>query len=780
MTTATPSKSTQEKHRWTFFRAGGFDQVRINSGADLMHIGELDQKLWVALACPTTGLEIDSRTLSLIDSDQDGRVRPKELIAAVAFAGRNIKNPDDLLKGETSLPLASIQDATPEGKALLASAKQILGNIGKKDATSISVEDVSDKTRIFAGTPFNGDGVITELSAEGDVSALIADIIACEGSVADLSGKPGVDAGQIAAFFTDARAYSAWWAKAESDKTIWPLGEAKTAAAVAAITAIRSKVDDFFARVRVAAFDARALAAVNRQQEEYLAIAAKDMSLTAAELSAFPLAQIAGGKPDQALPLSAQAGAINPAHADAIATLARDAVAPLLGEKATLTEADWRALLDKIAPYLAWQAAKEGAKVEKLGRERIAKILAVPSEVAGEAKLLALVAQDKALENETASIEQVERLVRYYKDLAVLCTNFVNFKDFYDGANEPAVFQCGTLYLDQRECRLCLRVEDAAKHATMAGLAGAYLAYLDCTRKGSGEKMQVVAAFTAGDGDNLMVGRNGIFYDRKGRDFDATITKIVDNPISIRQAFWSPYKKFVRYLEEQVTKRAAAAEAEAQTKLETTAVTAVNVDKTKAPAPPKKLDVGTVAALGVAFGAIGTFFTALIGYAAGVLKLGLFPTLFAIAGVILLISMPSVIMAYIKLRKRNLGPILDANGWAVNAKAKINVPFGATLSSVAKLPAGSRRASGDIYAEKAFPWKTLAFIFLLLYGAYQYYTGSIDKVLPYGAKSTTVLGKWSPKAEAAVKPKVEAGTPKQNAATVPPVPEAEAIPAAAP
>src|SRR5678815_1431078 len=113
----------------------------------------------------------------------------------------------------------------------------------------------------------------------------------------------------------------------------------------------------------------------------------------------------------------------------------------------------------------------------------------------------------------------------------------------------------------------CLSVEDAGKHALMAGLAGTYLAYCDCSRKATGEKMQIVAAFTDGDSDNLMVGRNGIFYDRKGRDWDATITKIVDNPISIRQAFWSPYKKLVRMIEEQIAKRAAAADASAQAQL---------------------------------------------------------------------------------------------------------------------------------------------------------------------------------------------------------------------
>src|SRR5206468_12511890 len=112
-----------------------------------------------------------------------------------------------------------------------------------------------------------------------------------------------------------------------------------------------------------------------------------------------------------------------------------------------------------------------------------------------------------------------------------------------------------------------LTVEDPARHALMAGLAGTYLAYCDCARKATGEKLQIVAAFTGGDSDNLMVGRNGLFYDRKGKDWDATITKIVDNPISIRQGFWSPYKKFARMIEEQVAKRATAADTAATAKL---------------------------------------------------------------------------------------------------------------------------------------------------------------------------------------------------------------------
>jgi hypothetical protein len=280
----------------------------------------------------------------------------------------------------------------------------------------------------------------------------------------------------------------------------------------------------------------------------------------------------------------------------------------------------------------------------------------------------------------------------------------------------------------------------------MAGLAGSYLAYLDCTRKSSAEKMTIVAAFTAGESENLMVGRNGVFYDRKGQDWDATITKIVENPISIRQAFWAPYKKFVRMLEEQVAKRAAEGDAASHDMLGAAATNTAHAGSAKPP-ETKKIDVGTVAALGVAVGAIGTFITTMLGFGAGILAHGALAVAGAILGLMLVISFPSVVMAFLKLRKRNLGPILDANGWAVNAKARLNIPFGATLTAVAKLPAGARRDLRDPYAEKTFPWKTVITLVVLLFAAYKWYEGRFDRILPNAVRSTSVLGDYAPAAQ---------------------------------
>ncbi|MBN1605316.1 MAG: hypothetical protein JW940_01710 [Polyangiaceae bacterium] len=721
--------------RWTFFRAGGFDQVKLGSGGDLNNLDQLDQKLWVALACPTSGLEVDSRTLALIDSDQDGRVRAPELIAAAKFACANLKNPDDLLKGRTSLPLRSINDKTEEGKALLGSAERVLANLGKKGDVTICADDLTDPTRIFADCPFNGDGVITELSSDDEfVRCVIRDIVDCIGSDPDRSGQPGVNRERVDAFFEELEAYSAWLTAGSADPGTWPLGREDTTAAAAAADAIRTKVDDYFARCRLAAFDPRLSPLLNRKEEEYLELATRDLSLSAAEVAGFPLAQVGPGR---SLPLLS---GVNPAHAAALKTLRDAAVSPLLGARELLSENEWLTITERLKPFETWVSGRQELRVEKLGEPRISELV---SSNARET-LSELIAKDTALEAEAASIEDVERLVRYNRDLYRICTNFVNFERFYDG-EEPAIFQCGTLYLDQRACRLCLRVTDPAKHASVAGLAGAYLVYADCTRPATGEKMQIVAAVTNGNSDNLMVGRNGLFYDRQGRDWDATVTRIIDKPISVRQAFWSPYKKFARMIEERVAKRAAAADSESTASLDAAATSAVNTDRTPdKPADRRKIDVGSVAALGVAVGALGAFLTALVGYATGVLKLGVLATIGAILGIMLLISLPSVVLAYITLRKRNLGPILDACGWAVNANARISVPFGAILTSLAKLPPGSRRGSRDRYTDKGLPWKRYALLALVLLLGYRWYEGALDRFLPQNVHASEVLGRFAP------------------------------------
>jgi len=686
-------------YNWKFFRAGGFNQVVIGSGADLANLDQLDQKLWVALACPTTGVEFDKTTLALIDSDKDGRVRAPELIAAAKWAAGLIKNPDDLLKGSATLKPSAIKDATAEGKLIANFARQVLG---KGDNDEVTFDEAAAAAATFAAKPFNGDGIVPADSASDDATkAVITDIITCLGADADVSGKPGVSQAKVDQFFAEAAAYSDWWKKAEADATVLPLG-VNTEAAAGAVKAVKAKVDDYFARGRLAAFDPRAVNALNRDEKEYAALGAKDLTNNHADIAGLPLAQVGATTP---LPLTQ---GINPAWAGAIAALQANAIAPLLGVKTVLTEADWNALTGKLAAFDAWNAGKTGGSVEKIGLARAREILA------GKAKetLTVLIAKDAAEAGNSTAVIGLHRLIHYHRDLAKLARNFVNFADFY-GRKDKAIFQAGTLYLDQRSCDLCLTVDDAGKHAAMAGMAGTYLAYCDCARKGSGEKLSIVAGFTGGESDNLIIGRNGIFYDRAGRDWDATITKIVDNPISIRQAFWSPYKKLVRMIEERAAKQAAAADANSNAQLTAVANAPIAPAGTAAPAAPAKpaFDPSVIALISLALGSLAAAGASILVF------LGKFENWqipLVVACIMLVISAPSMAIAWLKLRKRNLGPILDANGWAVNAKAKMNVPFGGALTGVAALPPGATFGAEDKYAEKPSVWpKVLGFAFAL-------------------------------------------------------------------
>lgn len=346
-----------------------------------------------------------------------------------------------------------------------------------------------------------------------------------------------------------------------------------------------------------------------------------------------------------------------------LATIAEDMAKP------GMTEADFLAMGQKIADYDAAVAAVNTANSDALTAAK-------------------------------AEYEPLRKLLLLSRDFITLLHNYVTLEDFYAvrlGQKEDrqlAIFQAGTLVIDQRACHLCIRVRDMGKHDAQAALSGIFLLYCECTNKVLGKTMMIAAAVTMGEIRNLTVGKNAIFYDRDGHDWDAVIVKIVDNPISIRQAFWSPYRKFANWVSELINKSASEKNDKAFSDM--TAKVQAQADATtpeeKAAAKPQAFDIakfaGIFAAIGMAVGYIGGFFTALGSGLKDVLSAnhGIVILLGIILGIMLVISGPSMIMAWMKLRKRNLSPLLNANGWAVNADAIISVPFGATLTDQAQFP----------------------------------------------------------------------------------------------
>lgn len=708
-------------HTWHFFKTGGLDQALIRTGADIANLASLDQKLWAALSCPTQGIRFDAKTLELLDSDKDGRIRAPELLNAVAWLSARLTSLDPLTAGSDTVKLACLNPATPEGQALLANAKRILANLGKASADAITLADVGDTAKIFAETRFNGDGIIpADASEDPAIRKTITDIISLFGAETDRSGKPGVNQAKTDAFFAAAAAYLDWTSKASSDPAVLPLGD-KTAAAADALAAVRAKIDDYFTRCRMAEFDPRAAQALSRTDADLAALAGMELTDSMPALASFPLAKIEAGCGLQLLT------GINPAWAKAIAAFRENSVNPLLGaDCATLSDAQWLALKAKLAPFDAWTAAKAGAEVAALGNERLAALLKSKA----HAEITALIAKDAALEAENAQITEVERLIRYHANFVNLLNNYVNMGRLYN-PKEVAIFQVGTLYMDARACNLCFHVDDVGAHSAQAAASKCCLAYCTLTRPGSKETRTICAAFTAGFAQTLWVGRNGIFYDLDGKDWDATIVKMVDNAISIREAFWDPWRKIAAMISGQVNKMLAARQTAALTSASAKVATVGTAGDAPAEAP-KKMEgaalASSVAALGIAIGLIGSAIGGLVGVISG---LPLWKTALGIVAVLLIVSGPSMILGWLRLRARDIAPILNACGWAINRRLRFSLKLGRLFTSEAALPGNSERQLTDPYADDTSTRNTIiAVLVLAAVLAGLWFAGVLDHALP--------------------------------------------------
>ena len=497
-------------YKWSFANVGGATRVRIQSGEDIRHLGELDKKKWTVLSCPVNGLEISSESLCLMDADGDGQLRLKEVIATADWLCATLKNPDTLLE----------------------------------QSDSIAIENIADEGLRVMGERLASDGVVSLAAVQ---------------------------------------------------------------AAIETVTVEAQAVPD-------APYEADVIAAYKEKQTEYAAYFEQE------KLQKLGLAVIPEETP-----------------------------------KPGMTEKKFLEMGAKIAE---WESAVETEKSR------------VESELAAA----------------KAEYAPLRKLLLLHRDFYRLLRSYVAFEDFYDHNPETiASFQAGTLIIDQRACRLCIRVNELPKHDAQAPLSGMYLLYCDCVNKKEGKKMQIVAAMTQGEIKNLSVGKNGVFYDNAGLDYDATVFKIIDNPISIRQAFWTPYRKLSKWIEEKINK--SAAEKDAAVMGDMTSKGEGLMVKGEGEAPKPAFDIakfaGIFAAIGMALGMIGTM---LVSVAQGWITLTWWQQILVFVGILLLISGPSMVMAWLKLHRRNLAPVLNANGWAVNADALISVPFGRTLTEQVKFP----------------------------------------------------------------------------------------------
>lgn len=691
-------------HSWRFFRSGDFEQPVLSTAADLAALGQLDQKLWATLACPTERLNISEKFLKLIDANNDGRIRVPDIITVVDWSLARLTDPDCLFS-QRPLTLNDIKP-TPENHNVLSAAKRLLILLGRSQDDSLSEADTQDLAVIFPADQPNGDGLIpVQLTTDIELQAAIANIIKVLGADKDRSGEDAVSAEKINSYYEQVEAVKAWHSSI-NDEVKHPFAQ-QTDSVIALLDKLKNKINDYFTRQSLIAYDARAAEIMAADESELVRLSASDLSHIE-NLKDLPLANL-----QQKEGISFKQG-LNPAWQADMLALYEAAIKPKWGEIEHLTAAQWQELLDQAQAYFTWQS--EQPKVAVLDHFTVAEVLAIDSQQK-QSQLLELIATDLEVSEAAEGWVNLDKLLNMQQHLVPLLRNFVSFADFY-GRKEKAIFQAGQLFIDGKSCDLVVEVNDVNSHSVIASQSNSFLIYCVCKRRGQPvngrEECNIVALVSAGADHELMVGRNGLFYDSQGNDWDATIVKVVENAISVREAFWSPYRRVATMISEQIQKLAS--------NQNNQTVANVSEKVTSKKKADKDFDIGRFAGIFAAFGlAIGALGTALAATFSGLFMLQWWQWPLVVLGLLIVVSGPSMLLAWFKLRRRSLGPILDANGWAVNAQARINIAFGASLTQVATLPKGSARSIKDPYTvRKTWPWLLLALLVSGLFAAWYY------------------------------------------------------------
>lgn len=686
-----------------FENYGGYYHLRISTAEDLKHLLNLNDGRWLATSCPRFGVNVDSAFLSYLDEDGNSRIVSDEVRRAVEWTFERLKPDPSWTTRQASLPVRLIREETPQGKALIVAIRHILEHQGRPEATEISLEEIRNHQKIMANAVYNGDGVIPPECIENpEIQAFIRDLITVYGGSPDLSGREGIESAHLDRFVSEASAYLEWHAQRT---TVLPYGES-TPTMFETLKAVRDRVELFYAQCALARFDPRVLEQARLREEELQEMI---WSPREAILERLRLAPLATPNPKSILRFDE----VNELDREAIARFRNTVILPLLGERDQLHESEWRSLVNAFSDYERWLASKPETPLEALGAEKLRAYWEAPF----VGNLRAMIEADREVAAELQEIQNLEKTVLYHQWLWEFANNYASFPRLFS-PKERALFQMGTLILDAREYFFALRVENRASHANLAKNAGLFLLYLRVTGAHPSETFEVVVPVTRGSSTGLYVGRRGVFYGVDGKEYDAEITQIIENPIN----FWESIKDPLRRIRDLITTRAELLAQSVQKEVETrvTHVTSrvetgvqsslrtvpqtTSSSETPLPTAALKPTAGArdlMIGTGFVVAGLATSFKFLADTAEKLREPGallrLFYILSASAGAFLVVIMAvTSLTAWMKLRRRDLGVLLQAGGWAINGRIRVTAKMGRLFVRPVTLPRNAKHLRRDL------------------------------------------------------------------------------------
>ena len=195
--------------------------------------------------------------------------------------------------------------------------------------------------------------------------------------------------------------------------------------------------------------------------------------------------------------------------------------------------------------------------------------------------------------------------------------------------------------------------------------------------------------------------------------WDASIVEIVENPISIKEAALAPFRRVQKFAADRIEQFAQSQLSsheqamQAQTAATVAQSGSVAVGAAPLPAVPPPAPAPAPAAGGgmqnlliggsLAFAAIGSALAYVVSAISNTTPLRL---LLSVFGVVAFIAAISAFLGWLKLRRRDMGLLLEASGWAINAEMKVTRRVGITFTRKPAFPKGTKVAHFDVLSRQ--------------------------------------------------------------------------------
>jgi hypothetical protein len=675
--------SQTRDERMTFSLYGNAPHLRLEAASDLEKTLVLDEAHWVATSAPVDTFNTDPAFLSLLDANGDGRISCHDVRDAVRWLLGVLSDLSGVSDASSTLRLSAVNRETSDGTNIASAAGKVLAKIGKPGAEEISLAELRKVKQQSEAVPISESGVVLPDAAdEPGIQQFIRDILATAGGVPHPSGNLGVDTDTLNRFLQAVKGFLNWQAlgqiPADSQQTdIMPLGK-QTGAAYAALTPLKAKLDQYFAQCLALVLDDRFSQNMGWTEAELQSLDLDDPAVIEEVLQKAPLAK---ATPERTLNLAA---AINPFYVERVETFFRETVKPVLGERQSLNAREWQELRQLFSAHENWLQGKNGAMVEPLGAEKLQAYLEPRY-----AKIVAdLIADSRGTAIIMDNLRLIEKVLLFQCHLLRFANNFVSFPELYD-TRARALFELGSLVMDGRRFNFAVRVANRAEHVNVAKTSSLCVLYATVMPKDGRPAYEISVPVTSGNKGNLCLGKRGVFYDVDGRENDARILDIIENPISFWEALLSPFKRIGKLLSGKIEAWTTASgnKLENTTSAAFTQVGQPHPGTPTAPAPAGSGAAGMLMGAGVATAALGSA-TAYI--AKTLAETSWLAILTGVLGAVLLVLIPTGIIAFFKLRRRDLSAILEGSGWAINARMRLTSKQGRFFTQHPKYPAGAK------------------------------------------------------------------------------------------